>query len=77
MVRATVQVDRADRTGKVWCELAASGCVSPIAAPLLKLFCRAELSDLLNAEQTASQATEAEALARAKTVRSSSCLHVL
>jgi hypothetical protein len=38
---------------------------------------KSELSDLLNAEQTAAQATEAEALARAKTVRSNSCHDVL
>jgi hypothetical protein len=74
LCRLTEQIEQA----KSGARLLRSTYVSPIPTPLLKLFVGcAELSDLLNAEQTAAQATEAEALARAKTVRSNSCHDVL
>jgi hypothetical protein len=59
-------------------EQAKSGALSAlhhyfaVAPSLTKSFASAagvDLSDLMNAEHTAAQATEAEALARAKTVR--------
>ena len=74
---AAVQVDRADYTGQIrYACLGQTIHETRSHSVALFLVDDAELSDLVNAEQAAAQATEAEALARAKTVRSrrTSCL---